>query len=413
VKPRARRGAYAILFAVLAVALLGVSAFAINVAWVSACRSEATAVAEAAARAGVRALRRTGDTAQASTAIQAIVDANTVCNAVPDTPTIEWGRYDETAAPPTFVPSATPADAVRVSIGRTGANALAPLWALNGGPTTIDLATSETAAVRGTHVAFVLDATEAWTEAEILLARDALRAALGRLADVASERDRTTLAVGAGPYAWTWTASADLASVGVPAAVDASWADLRMASRAGSQGAGTDDDGVACAVHTGGSEDDFSTPSGGCYPDMPRLYSDETGWDASVAIDDVRTRIVGQASASEVRAIVVLAAGDPGAISGSAGTARAADAYTETRFPESVGTAPRSQTDVENAIRASTLAAWTNEGTHVWVVTLDTASTFYPTAVRGLGTYTDVTDPADLDDALLDIVASLPVGVVP
>ncbi len=123
VRGAARRGAVIVLVAILMMVLLVISAFAINVCYMSLCQTELRIACDAAARAGARELARNGDDGSASNAAVAIAAANRVAGSpVALSPgDIEFGRSARSSATDRFdyQPGVTPLNAVRVNARRT------------------------------------------------------------------------------------------------------------------------------------------------------------------------------------------------------------------------------------------------------------------------------------------------------
>lgn len=123
IRGNARRGAVIVLVAIVMMVLLVISAFAINICYMSLCQTELRIACDAAARAGARELARSGDDSSARTAAINIAAANRVAGspvalAAED---VEFGRSARSSATDRFdyQPGATPLNAVRVNARRT------------------------------------------------------------------------------------------------------------------------------------------------------------------------------------------------------------------------------------------------------------------------------------------------------
>jgi Flp pilus assembly protein TadG len=124
-----RRGAIAVLVAILLPVLLMVAAFAINLSYMRLVRAELRVAADAAARAGSRSLSLTQSTAGALSAAQEAASRNLVGGAplVLEADKVEFGLNSRpnTASPWTFTPNGGigPVNAVRVTGDRTASSA--------------------------------------------------------------------------------------------------------------------------------------------------------------------------------------------------------------------------------------------------------------------------------------------------
>src|SRR5690606_6301802 len=105
--------------------------------------------------------------------------------------------------------------------------------------------------------------------------------------------------------------------------VRASWSELRTASKAGKlKSNGT------CSVYTDHRKDNFSNPEGGCYPNMPREYSDEPGTDHTTGIALAHQMFAENPDPSAMRVVVLLTDGVPNGISSGHGAIRATEGYS-------------------------------------------------------------------------------------
>lgn len=249
-----------------------------------------------------------------------------------------------------------------------------------------------TATAQQLSVAVVLDISTSWSQVGF----DGVRAGLAALHDAmgawATPGDRVALAAFSGRYADGLTAWTEVA--GDDGAVAASWSTLNVASRSGVPQPFPEE----CQVSTSDAFGD-----GGCYPAMPRSYSDEAGTDHSVGLAlalDWITESPGEGAG----AVVVVTDGVANGLTESNGQARAADGYVETRWPEYVGGVPHSTADVEADSVALTAEILTGTGYSTWVVSLGQPAAYLDAMATGDGAHLDVDDAAGFAVALPSVV---------
>jgi hypothetical protein len=189
-------------------------------------------------------------------------------------------------------------------------------------------------------------------------------------------------------------------------------ATLGPASRAGLNSDPAD--GVDCAPHGGGSTDDFAIPTvDGCFPAMPRAYSDEDGTDLALALARAAA-LLGDPGLTppEARAVLVVSRDGLDPIGPAAGTARAASGFVETRFPETTSAAGRSEADLIDDAEAAAAALWSSLRAHLWVVTI-TGGPELGGLPQGEGTLSEELDAVAVQARLPALASALPLGVVP
>ncbi len=152
--------------------------------------------------------------------------------------------------------------------------------------------------------------------------------------------------------------------------------------------------------------DDFTAPDGGCYPWMPRLYSDESGADHGAGLELARI-LFSEAGPATRRSVVMLTYGRPRAGFPTAGTERAAQGYVEARWRELVTPVPASDDDVREAARAASDALWQEHTAHVWTVSLAVDDDMFDDLPTGDGSHLVTTDPSAIA-ALIDSVLTTP-----
>ena len=408
---RARRGNYVMLLAAAVTVALGLGAFAIDIPYRLMSQGQAQGVADAAAHAALVTLRRSGDVNAASSVAQALVAKNGVAGVTPDVLNMQFGSWDDTQAVPVFTEGGSHPNAVSMQVGRTDGSAVDYLFVKIIGYTTFDVSCHSVAASRSAQVAFVLDVSPSWTQADFASARNGMVAAFDKLAASASPGDVVSLTVYNSRYAWTVTPWTSLADAMDAATVRAQWAALNVASRAGEDADATD--AVECTYNTGGSEDDFSSPvAGGCYPDMPRAYVDEAGADPSVGLRNAEALYGASSATSRFRAVVLITGHNPEAVPAAAGTQRTLDSYSETRWPEFAGDADHALAAIRTDSISSAGRLWSSWSAHTWVVALNADDSMFASTAQGDGYAVQSSSASDASRILREIVAELPIAVV-
>lgn len=251
-----------------------------------------------------------------------------------------------------------------------------------------------TATAQPLSVAVVLDISTSWSQVRF----DGVRVGLAALLDAVVARetpgDRVALVAFSGRYADGLTAWAEVA--GDDGAIAASWASLNVASRSGVAQPFPEE----CQVSTSDAFED-----GGCYPAMPRSYTDEAGTDHSVGLALALDWIT-ESPRDGVGAVVVITDGVANGLTESNGQARAADGYVETRWPEYVGGVPHSTADVEADSVALASEIWSGSGYSTWVVSLSQPAEYLDEMATGVGTHVDVADAEGFGPALAGVVES-------
>jgi Flp pilus assembly protein TadG len=407
---RTRRGNYAMLLLVALLALLGFGALAIDTGYMMLARAQAQDIADAASQAALIVLRSSGDTIDARNAALQVVAANEIVGREPDLISLEFGAWDDTEAIPEFVPGVVTPNAVRVAVGRQGPNAISFLLARLWGYTTFETRASSTSATRSTQVVIVLDITGSWGEEDFLNARAAVLTALDMLAETVSGVDEVAMTIFTNRYAWEYTPLTNIARPENAAAVREDWLLLNIASKAGVDA--DPDDGAACVLHGGARANDFLSPAGGCYPPMPREYTDEPGTDHSTGVLLAKQLFEESRNGASYRAMIVLTDGRPNDLGAASGTVRATQGYVETRWREYLGPVPRSKDAIRGATIAATDDLYDDLAVNTWVVSLVEHDAMMPAMVRGDGYYVRTQDSGLLGAILAQIISEMPTAIV-
>ncbi len=445
---RRRQGNYSILLGLIIVVILGFGALAIDIAYMRYAQAQAQDVADAAAQAGVIVLRLTGDEAQAHAAAQAVISANNVVGQSPDTVSIRFGNWDAetTDYDPScdddcvgstdrscdddcfIYPAQAAPNACEAKVTRSGGSAIDYLLARVFGKTSFDVTGKGTAATRSFQILLVLDITGSWHEDKFADAREAVLLALDMLAESSSGVDEVGMTIFTNRYAWEYTPFTQLAIPGNPDAIRADWEVLNIASKAGVDA--DHYDGADCQVyphasHPGKNLNDFSDPPGGCYPDMPREYKDESGTDHSTGMYQAEDMFQNSMGGPVYRAMIVITDGKPNGLGASSGEQREADGYVEDRWTEFKGAAPRTTAEVrtESIKVAQDLNASLQVNT--WMVSLVAydstmmpgsegvpAGNGAPGVPQGDGYWRIADNSAELSNILAQIISEMPLALV-
>lgn len=410
---RPRKGGYAVAVAVSLTVLLGMSALAVDAAWIWLARSMTQDTADAAAQAGLFVLRRTGDTATARTTVETIVEKNPVAGEPADLELLEFGLWDEAAR--TFTPSATLPNAVKVRVSRRGERSISLFLARIFGRDDFEVAATAVAAARSLHACIAFDITNSWSHTNY---HKAVQAALD-FYDISAASpgpyDMMGLAVFTGRFAWEFspmTNTVQDVSAGRP--MRAKWAALETASKSGKYNA--NQSSAHCNIESGTRKDVFtatsSTNVGGCFPHMPREYqTDEAGTDHTTGLKMCQTMFSEQTNPSVYRALIVLTDGIPNGTLAIAGTRRAASLYTETRWREYFGPFQSTSTIKSQSV-SLTRSMWETQRVHTWVVSFVQHDAFMPQMVQGDGYYVQATSASQLQPAFRSIANSMPMTLV-
>jgi hypothetical protein len=311
---------------------------------------------------------------------------------------------------PSFVATAIPPNAVRVGLGRAGAGAVETFLGDFIGVNAVDVHGVATAAIRSQHLVVIVEIQQGLSESAFLQVKQGLIDGVDVFGASASPADKVAVIVTSGPFAWELVPLTSVGDASGLASVQADLQQLALASFAGTQI--STNDGVDCTAASGPSEDDFSSPSGGCYPEMPRRYSDEEGSDLSVALDLARAEFIAEVTTPAVRSVAVFMYKPYSAVPSAAGAARAADSYAESRFTEVTGTIPNDVISLSSQAQTSSAALWSESRASLWVTLYNIGDTGYAALVQGDGWLVDGASVTDTGPLIGSIVGASPVGVV-
>jgi Mg-chelatase subunit ChlD len=412
---RGERGAYAILFAFAIVVLLGFGALAIDMTIIRLAELEAQDIADAAAQAAVYRLRRTGDVANARAAAELLVAQNEVIGEVPTLDGVTFGQWDYRSVPPAFTATETSPNAVRVTVSRAGEHAIQLFLAGIFGLTEADVRRSATAATQALHIVLVMDITGSWNQTNFRNARDASIAFLDVFENAYGQHDMFGMSIFTGRYALEYTPMSYIRDEVTSHTARSNWLLLNVASKGGTGRVFPQE----CSLKSDTSpttknaaRNVFTSPTGGCYPAMPREYTDEPGTDHTVGITLARTMFLEQSDPTAFRAMVVLTDGIPNGLSATNGVFRTQLGYNEVRWRELIGAVPHTTTQIKTESNTLTTNMYDADGVNTWVISFVQTGPFMQTMPKGVGYYTNTASSAALIPIFEDIANSLPVALV-
>lgn len=405
-----RAGNYSLMLATAVIALLGFGALSIDTAYMRLSQAQAQDVADAASQAALIVLRQTGEQARATDAAEQIISQNRVAGEAPVLLDITYGNWDDTIADPVFTVDPVVPNAVSVTVGRVDGHAIPVLLARIWHVEDFGVRANAVSATRSFQIMFVMDITGSWGEAKYLDAREAALTALDMVSSSASGVDEVGMTIFTNRYAWEYTPFTQVAVPANAAAVRADWAKLNIASKGGTD---TDhDDGRSCHLKSRANRNIFTHPDGGCYPDMPREYTDEPGTDHSTGIGLARQMFEESSTGAVYRAMIVVTDGRPQGLGAASGTIRADQGYVEERWTEYVGPVPRTGAEIRAETIAATQAMWDDLQVHTWAVTLVADDWMLDAMVHGDGYKVIVSDSSQLADVISEIISEMPLAIV-
>lgn len=392
-----RRGSYAALFAVTAPVFIGFGALAVDLALIRLADAEIQAVADAAAQAAILRLRATSDRTHAEAMAAHLVSANLVAGSVPSLASIEFGTF----ADGTFSASSTRANAVRVDVSAAAPLTFASLWDRS----EFTVRSRATAATRTLHTVVVMDITNSWSWSAFEGGREGAVTVFDQLTGTSSPNDRIGMVVFTGQYGTEFTPLTPVDDA-VTNGVRTQWAEMRTASKAGVPSTTNG----SCSLHGGSRKNDFDDPPGGCYPNMPREYRDESGTDHAVGIEMATTMFAEQSDPSVYRAMIILTDGSP---NGTGRHEQRADAgFEDTRWRYTFANRRRGTSEVRTESVTLARDSWDRDEINIWSVSYRANATWMEDVSQGDGYYVRATNSADLQPIFADIVESLPVALV-
>lgn len=393
-----RRGSYAALFGVTTTVLLGFSAFAVDISLVRLADLEIQAVADAAAHSAIAQLRATNDPDYAKEMASKQISLNRVAGQQARTMLLEFGTYDGG----TYTPGGVRTNAVHVEV-----EAEVPLTfgAFFWGRDTVTVQARATAATRVLHTVVVMDITNSWGWRDFEDAREGAVAVFDQVTATAGPIDRVGMVVFTGQFGVEYTPLM-LVDDALSANIRDEWATLRTASKAGTP---STTDG-SCSLHRGTMQNDFTSPAGGCYPNMPREYRDEFGTDHAVGIEMATRMFGGHPDPSVYRAMIILTDGEPNGTGPHA--QRGSAGYSDTRWDFTFVGDRRNRPEVIDASVDWAELSWDQLEANIWSVSYRATADWMHDVAQGDGLHMRATSTDDLVPIFNDIVESLPIALV-
>ncbi len=407
-RARTRRGNYALMFGLSMTVMLGFGAFAIDLSYLRLAQDQVQDVADAASQAAMITLKRGGTTAQATTAANLMLAQNVVAGRHPRLVSISYGVWDESRG--TFTTTAVAPNSVRLRVSRDGTNAIPMFLSKMWGQNAIAVSGNSTSAARKLHTILNMDITGSWSQANFTNARAAAIAFMDVLTAAYGDEDMVGMVIFTGRYAWEYSPLKLVKTEAVDHAYRTKWGLLNVASK----GATTGCPSPSGTYNTFTLPANTATDKGGCFPKMPREYTDEPGTDHTTGMTMARTMINEQNAATVYNAMVTLTDGIPNGIAATHGTIRttAATLYTESRWRQYAGPRPHTTANIETDSVTLSNTMWTESRTNQWVISFLQDGTFMHNMVHGNGTYTLATSSAQLIPVFQQIARSLPIVIV-
>ena len=405
------RGSIAVIAAVALTVIIGFGALAIDVAYIRLAQAQAQDIADASSMAALVVLRRTGDPELAETAARAVVEKNTVVGSTPSMKEFsygDWNPEDSTYSSDTESPNA-----IRLTVAREDSNEVGLFLGRIFGWESVPVHASATSATRNLHAVLVMDITNSWTRPNFYYARDAATIFYDTVANAHGPYDMIGMDVFTGRYAWEFTPLVNVDEAEADDSVRPVWAAMETASKAGNPA----NNANGCKWYRSNKAvpakwNDFSSPVGGCFADMPREYTDEPGTDHTTGMEMAQVMFEEQDDPSAYRAMVVLTDGIPNGISKGHGTIRSASGYSETRWREYQGPAPHSTSGIKSDSVALAEDLYANDEVNTWVVSFVQDDVFMHQMAQGDGYFINTKDASALVEIFQQIANSLPMAVV-
>ena len=369
-RPRLRRrGNVAVIVALALVVILGFGALAIDLAYLRLAGTEAQDAGDAAGRAAVVTLRRTGDAGEAERAARAVAAQNQVGGGTPDVDSLAFGTWDGAS-----FTAGEPVNAARVRVGRSGANAVPLFLGRVFGRDRSEVVRGATVAAVASATVLVVDLQPDGGSARAFAGvREAALAYLAARVRVHGPSDRVGLVAYTANVAFAVTPLTDVADEAAGGSVSATWARLDP-------------------------------------PRLPSLYDDEVGSDPANALLLARRLLAEGARPGEARAVVLVTGTAPTLVPAGSGTARASE--TAAPWRTQVGATPVTAAASATSLLTTARALHDDLSADVSVVTLGALDPVYDALPQGEGVNVRVSDPSDLADAVAGTAGDLPVAGV-
>lgn len=418
-----RRGSYAIVLALTLPVLMGFGALAVDISYMRLAKSQSQDVADAASQAALFALRQSGDQDTARAAATAVVSRNTIVGEAGTLTEIDFGTWSNSDR--SFTADDSTPNAVRVTVERADAGLfLARIF----GRETFSVGSTATSASRDLQVILVMDITGSWDWDDFVHSRDGALAFFDIMSTTYGPYDQIGMTLFLNRYGYEYTPMT-LMSSAVSGSVRDDWEELAIASKAGYRDDTYSDSSWdhPCRYNErfkSTKKNDYNYPDpdgkGGCFPAMPRWYTDENGTDHSEGLQmayDMLEELEDPDNAlynpDAYRAVVILTDGQPDntSASSSSGAVRAAAGYVEDRWRFVKGTG-KSVATIKSETIALAEDLYDDLEAHVWMVTFVSDSSWMESVPQGDGYYTVASSASQLEGIFEDIAQSLPMAIV-
>lgn len=403
-----RRGNYALMFGLAMTVMLGFGAFAIDLSYLRLAQDQVQDVADAASQAAMITLKRGGTTAQATDSANLMLAQNVVGGSHPRLVSIVFGVWDE--ANGTFTETSVAPNSVRLQVARDGTDAIPMFLSKMWGNDSIAVAGDSTSAARKLHTILNIDITGSWSQSNFANARAASLAFMDVLTSSYGDEDMVGMVIFTGRYAWEYSPLKLVRTEASDHAYRTQWGLLNVASKGKTSGCPA----PSSPYNTFTLPTNTATDKGGCFPKMPREYTDEPGTDHTTGMTLARTMINELNSATVYNAVVTLTDGIPNGILAGHGTIRTTSStlYTEGRWRQYTGPRPHTTANIQTDSVTLSNTMWTESRTNQWVISFLQDATFLHNMPHGNGTYTLATSSTQLVPVFQQIARSLPIVIV-
>ncbi|MEN0068301.1 MAG: vWA domain-containing protein [Myxococcota bacterium] len=374
---KGRRGSYATLYAVSAVALVAFGAIAVDLSMLRLADAEIQAVADAAAQAAILELRASNDRTVATTIANNVVSRNRVAGTTPASEVVEFGVFESGV----FTVNNVTGNAVRATVGVNLDLPFSSFWGAN----LYTLRSVATAAVRPIHTLIVMDITNSWNATEFAGARAGALAVFDHMAAASGQADRIGLVTFHGKHGTEYT-PLTFVDQAVLSGVRADWQILDRAAKVG-------------AV--------VPDPR----PAMPLEFDDEGGTDHAIGIQMATKMFSELPDPTVYRAMIVITDGSPADV--KAHLTRGKIGYAEERWrSEFTGATARTKAEIQSDSQSFAKTAWDNAEVHTWMVSFKQDGEWMKQVPHGDGYYIRANSTAELVAIFEDIAESLPITLV-
>lgn len=401
-----RRGSYALLFGISVLALLAFGALAIDVSYIRLAQSKTQDVVDAASQGALIELRRSGDEDLARQAALDTIAQNNVVGAPAEALAIDFGLWEDDV----FTQTNSDPNAVQVSGQRELPLMIAPLFGFD----RVTLPRTAVSSVTALQVIVVMDITNSWDQADFNHAREGSLVVYDVVSELHGRDDRLGMSTFTNRFGIEQTPLL-LVSEHLDNGERGIWENLERASKAGihspTHKKGCEVYGKSDLDEFGDSlRNNFTSPHNGCFPNMFREYSDESGTDHWTGLEMARRMFDGRPDVGTYKAVIFLTDGEPNGT--AAGGIREDQGFEEDRwafFKHDVG---RGTDEVIRDTQELAAQLFADEGVHIWAVSFKAPAEWLEGVAQGDGYFVQTSNAADLVPIFTDIAESLPLAIV-